>query len=87
MRSDLIVSTLSLTPGFSPVSFARDGKPFQRFFQAGLETVETVSSLAFFHTGLKPGVNESRAQVSHRRLRHIVRGQAEETDDRRDPAS
>jgi hypothetical protein len=68
-------SPLSLTPGFSPVRYARDEKPFQRFFQAGLETVEMVSSLAFFHTGLKPGVNESLAQVSHRRLRHIVPGQ------------
>jgi hypothetical protein len=62
------ISIVSLTPDFSRAfRAARVSKPFQWFFGASVQAVETAwASLGIRHTWLKPGVNEiARGDVSH----------------------
>jgi hypothetical protein len=66
----LILPAMSLTPGFSPVRECSTTSR-NRFndFPFWRETVETVNyRWALLVTGLKPGVNETRALSEHARL-------------------
>ena len=50
--------TLSLTPGFSPVLPPEESKNRFNGFAAAGKPLKRLAGHSFFHTRLKPGVNE-----------------------------